>query len=382
MAPSRSLPALLALVLATGCGASDSTPSDTASPDVPPDALPDSLTDTASPDVPPDASPDSLPGDSASLDAGPDEEATPPVYPLDDTLRLNHLQAKGTHNSYHMWPPEGVFLQDFAYEMPPLPDQLELSGIRQFELDIHYDPADGLQVYHAPVIDANTTCLTLGECLSQIFDWSQANPGHHAVFVFIEPKDDVDPIKLTDKYDLMDETILSAWPRERLLAPDDVRGSAATLKAAILDTGWPTLGQTRDKLAVVMLDTGIHRTNYLAEHPNLEGRIMFVLSSGEEDFSSVIKIDDPESGSAEIQKRVQQGFIVRTRSDEMPQVAQFARMKTALDSGAHFLSTNYPAPVPDFEFVLDLPGGTPSRCNPLTAPPECTSPDIEALPGR
>lgn len=39
-------------------------------------------------------------GDANEPDAGHDAAA----YPLDDTLRVNHLQARGNHNSYHVRP--------------------------------------------------------------------------------------------------------------------------------------------------------------------------------------------------------------------------------------------------------------------------------------
>ena len=44
------------------------------------------------------------------VDAADVSEAdTPEVhYPLDDVLRINHIQSKGTHNSYHVRPPAAV----------------------------------------------------------------------------------------------------------------------------------------------------------------------------------------------------------------------------------------------------------------------------------
>ena len=50
----------------------------------------------------------------------------------------------------------------------------------------------------------------------------------------------------------------------------------------------------------------------------------------------------------------------------------------ALSGGAQFVSTDYE--VPDARlgpYVVKIPDGTPARCNPVTAPPKCTSADIE-----
>lgn len=49
----------------------------------------------------------------------------------------------------------------------------------------------------------------------------------------------------------------------------------------------------------------------------------------------------------------------------------------ALAGAVQILSTDSPAPVPHVDYVVEIPGGTPSRCNPKSAPSECTSEAIE-----
>ena len=44
------------------------------------------------------------------------------------------------------------------------------------------------------------------------------------------------------------------------------------------------------------------------------------------------------------------------------------------------LSTNFPGPVSFRSYYETILGGTPSRCNPVTAPPSCKSQDLENLP--
>src|SRR5262249_27055048 len=77
-----------------------------------------------------------------------------PAYPRDGTLRLNHMQVLGSHNSYHVQAPPPLFqaVSDFSeavaqtleYSHPPLAEQFDGQGIRQIELDIFYDPQGGL----------------------------------------------------------------------------------------------------------------------------------------------------------------------------------------------------------------------------------------------
>ena len=98
---------------------------------------------------------DVSPVESPSTDYG-----TESLYPLDDLLKVNHLQALGTHNSYHL--ASEITILPWRYNHLPLDQQLGQQGIRQFELDI-YDEAGTLNVYHIERLDQNTNCETLDE---------------------------------------------------------------------------------------------------------------------------------------------------------------------------------------------------------------------------
>ena len=56
-----------------------------------------------------------------------------------------------------------------------------------------------------------------------------------------------------------------------------------------------------------------------------------------------------------------------------------AGLDAALAVGATWLSTNFPAKVEGRSYVATIPGGSPSRCNPVTAPKSCTAKDVEDL---
>src|SRR5690606_5928561 len=68
---------------------------------------------------PPDAGRDGGPGrrdaGPPSVDASFDRLTGDVRHPLDDLLRLNHLQAEGTHNSYHLRVREDT-LDDWSYD--------------------------------------------------------------------------------------------------------------------------------------------------------------------------------------------------------------------------------------------------------------------------
>jgi hypothetical protein len=308
-------------------------------------------------------------------------------YPLDGVLRLNDLQAKGTHNSYHLISPiwNGNPPFDLDYEHAPLDVQLAEQGARKFELDLYWDPA-GFRVQHINFVDAASNCPTLVECLSILRDWSLANPWHHPIFVLIEPKGLYSPTMHSDEpitghYDQLDDEIRSVLePDGLLITPDEVRGAHATLREAILGDGWPTLRETRGRFLVVMLDTDVDRAQYVDGHPSLAGRAMFVTSSEGRDDAAVMRVDNSITGFATIQRLVALGYVIRSRADVIDDgVADEATRDAAIASGAHYLSTDFPAEGMRADgYWVDL-GGRPSRCNPITTAGVACSPlDIEA----
>lgn len=169
-----------------------------------------------------------------SLDPGP-------PYPMDTELRVTDLQVGGTHNSYHVEPPDPID-DSHRYTHAPLDVQLAEQGIRAFELDIHQEEEDGpLGVYHIKInqarIDAETTCKLFTDCLMDIRTWADVNRGHLPILIWVEVKDDVGGLAFLDLDDF-EEEILSVIPRDRLFTPDDLRADHGSLRAAIEADGW------------------------------------------------------------------------------------------------------------------------------------------------
>lgn len=311
---------------------------------------------------------------------GSDEEAPGGKtfeYPKDGELRVNHVQAKGSHNSYHVMAP-GMTVDALEYTHAPLDVQLGQQGVRQFELDTRYDADLGaFVVYHLPVIDKETRCERFVDCLAALASWSKQHPAHHPLFVQVEPKDGL-PADPESYFAMLEAEILSEWPKDRIITPDSVRGDSPTLREAIVTRGWPTLGETRGKLLFFVDDSGPWRAAYVGADQSLAGRLMFVDSEPGAPYEATYVMNDAKS--PEIPQAVKQGFIVRTRADGdnvEPFAGDTSTRDAAFASGATCVSTDYPAPVEGVDYVVEVPGGTPSRCNPLSAPPGCTSEDIE-----
>ena len=354
-------------VLAFGCGDEGGS-----TPDA---ALADGGPSDGGPPVPVDAQP-------AAFDATFMRAGDPPMHPQDDTLRLNHIQMEGTHNSYHKVP--DPVIPDWNYDNEPLDEQLESQGVRAFELDILWDRRRlRWRVVHIPTIDEETTCDLLLECLATIRGWSDGHPGHHPIFVQIEPKGDAFPdgAEGDERFEILDDEIRSIFGDELLVLPDAVQGDAATLREQLTSgEGWPTLGEVRGK-TLFFLNCGRNTcVRYANDGEGLAGRVIFADARNDDPWASVRVIN---GGGSSATVAVEAGFIVRSRAISMPGALEQseaelqAELDSVLASGAHIISTDVPEPREDVALHVEMPGGSPTRCNPVSAPGECTAAAIE-----
>ena len=352
---------------------------------------------------------------------------------VQECVRLNQIQVIGSHNTYHLrgkepfWSAFSNFVPDTAasldYSHPPLANQFSDQAVRQIELDVATDPKGGryanhrvlkvvnqptrstdpnlykpgLKVIHEPEVDWETTCSTLRLCLTQVRRWSIAHPGHVPIAVLLELKEDKtpDPLHLgfvsaqpfTPK-DLreLDATVRSEIPAKMLYTPDDLRGSARTLPAAIRTKGWPTLAEARGKVMFLMDNEGSVRSLYLRGHENLAGRVLFTSSKPGDPSAAFVKANDPKGLNGQrIQQLVRDGYVVRTRADADTKEARTGDTSTrdaALASGAQWVSTDYPTISDNIfgtPYFAAIPGGTVARCNPVNAPAGCESDLLERL---
>ncbi|MDQ1380407.1 MAG: hypothetical protein QOJ71_1126 [Actinomycetota bacterium] len=337
---------------------------------------------------------------------------TAAAYPLDNTLRMDQIQVLASHNSYHgrpypqvlaaLYKSTAALARTLDYTHAPLPQQFAI-GVRQIELDVWSDPAGGkyakpsfpiaqgvripdnpvmnepgFKIIHQADVDTNSTCLTFVLCLKLVKTWSDANPGHVPFGIQIEMKDDTANEPLFTE---LEKEILSVFSRTDMVTPDDVRGDAATLGAAVRAHGWPTLGQTRGKV-YFLLDNEGFRAAYLVGHPSLRGRLIFAPSSPGQDDAAFAKLNNPVGDATKIKAALAAHMIVRTRADADTGEARLndhSHEKVALSGGAQIVSTDYEQPDPKLGngYTTRIPGGTPARCNPVTAPPGCKSTDVE-----
>jgi len=340
----------------------------------------------------------------------------------DAQVRLNEIQVMGTHNSYRIRTPEALFsslqetlpelMAELDYGHRPLDEQFTQLGARQIELDVFADPdggryairsfneqaglpaeapepemyEPGLKVLHTDGVDWASTCWTFVDCLTEVRDWSLANDTHLPIMILVEAKtpitNDAGPFTAEDLATIDDE-IRSVFDDDQVITPDDVRGDAATLRGAVTTTGWPTLAESRGKVMFALDNGGEVRDAYIEGTPNLEGRMMFAtMASTDAPGAAFFKENNPTGENlSRIQDLVDQGFLVRTRSDSPGDQAvtnDRTQLEAALASGAQFVSSDYLEPDLNFSpYVAALPESGVARCNPVNAPPVCDSRELD-----
>lgn len=344
---------------------------------------------------------------------------------LDRRLRLNDLQAIGSHNSYkraippdelaahRARDPRGADALDYAH--PPLAEQLR-RGLRTLELDVFHDPeggrylhppgahrrgypappwpgADlarmrrpGFKVLHLADIDFRSRCVALQACLRELRDWSRAHPRHAPVLVLINAKDGpggpgavAPPPFDAAAFDALDVEIRAVFGRDHLIEPDDVQGAYPTLRDAVRAGRWPTLGEARGQVLFALDEEPRKVALYRGARRSLEGRAMFVNTDEASPAAAYLTLNDPVGQRARIARAVAAGFLVRTRADAdtfEARAGDTRRRDAAFSGGAQFVSTDYPWPDPRRgAYRVEFPAGGYLRCNP--ARPACRAPGHE-----
>lgn len=326
--------------------------------------------------------------------------------PFPAGLRLNDLQVIGTHNSYHIAPPTGLYTlfaeraRAWQYTHAPLRTQLSDQNIRALELDVHHDPQGGLfrhplfghgasallkqpgfKVFHVPSVDQGTRCVLLKDALTQIAAWSSEHANHVPILIQLELKESgyegpggyrIDPPPPFDAaaLDALDALIRESIGEARLITPDLVRGDAPTLEHAVTTRGWPELSKVVGRVMFILECGARARTHYLNGRPSGQGRACFIDAPVGSPAAAYLVVNDPISQCERIKDLLRRGYMVRTRADaDLREVRANdpTRRDAALASGANVISTDAPVPCSDLgsAYVCGLPEGGCWRRSPL-----------------
>ncbi|GAB3162620.1 phosphatidylinositol-specific phospholipase C1-like protein [Telluribacter humicola] len=330
-------------------------------------------------------------------------------------IPLNHIQVIGSHNSYKQAIDPALFQMlkqtsgDMAngidYSHISIIEQLNM-GLGNLEIDIYadaeggkyahpkgldwvnnqakaYDPEKqmmkpGFKIFHIQEIDFRSHYLTLENCLQDLKQWSDQNPGHQPVFITMNAKDQAIkregftvPEKFTSAVlDQLDRVILDKLGKDKLITPDQVRGKYSTLEEAVLQGNWPSLQEAKGKFIFVLDEKDEKRATYIQDHPSLKGRVLFANAEPGTPEAAILIMNDPVKEADRIQKLVKKGYIVRTRADANTTQARTndrSQYEAALKSGAQIITTDYYQKSTHFvsDYEVSFEGNQYFRLNPF-----------------
>ena len=329
-----------------------------------------------------------------------------------DSQSINTIQVIGSHNSYKKAIEPALFavleaqdethaVRGLQYDHIAIPEQLNL-GLRNLEIDIYadsqggrfsnpkglgmakpeeeYDPQGamlkpGFKILHVPDIDFRSSVATFEACLEMLRRWSDAHPDHEPVFITLEPKDGK-PNKLGTVpeaftpalFNEMDAVLKNVLGETKLITPDGVRGTYATLEEAVLKGNWPKLKDARGKFLIILDDSGAKRDLYKKGHPSLKGRMVFINAAPGTPEAATLFRNNPEDES--IPELVKKGYLIRTRADADTQEARAndrSHFEKAQQSGAQIITTDYYQPSRFFDspYKVQFSDGSYVRSNPI-----------------
>ncbi|WP_431611232.1 phosphatidylinositol-specific phospholipase C1-like protein [Chryseobacterium sp. 'Rf worker isolate 10'] len=332
-----------------------------------------------------------------------------------NNVKINEIQVIGSHNSYKKAILPEVYrylsqkdtlnaLPRIQYEHIPILQQLDL-GLRNLEIDVYADskggkyahpkildlvkttePFDpegkmkkpGYKMIHITDIDYQTWYYTLEDCLKDLKKWSDKHPDHDPVFITLEPKDGkanqfgTEPEHYTSKlFDDLDNELKKYLGKDKIIIPDDIRGSYTTLNEAVVKKNWPKVRDVKGKFLFVMDNNGENRDLYIKDHPSLKGRMIFTNSTPGTPESAVLFMNEPKKDDIVIKDLVKKGYIIRTRADADTMEARsedYSRFEKAKESGAQIITTDYYYPSKLFKsnYKVSFDNNTYERMNPVT----------------
>ncbi len=311
-----------------------------------------------------------------------------------DSLRLNDIRVIASHNSYKKLPHPKVlnFLSKFQdklgdqnnpayidYGHLPFGEQFSDYGVRGVELDVNYDPkgghyrrrrvnlfvfgqkqrvkdpsmkSPGFKLLHISDVDFETHYYTLIDGLKDIKKWSELNPRHIPIFINIEakgahPADQSKTLHFLGfkkcipfdsiAYSLLESEIASVFDREEIYTPADFKGSFETIRDKVNAQGWPYLKECLGKVIFIL------EGNNQKIYRNFESPLMFYYGEDRDPNTAFLLRNNPEGNEHDI-RRASDRFMIRTRSDSGTEESRnndFSRWKSALNSNAQIISTDY-----------------------------------------
>lgn len=128
-------------------------------------------------------------------------------------------------------------------------------------------------VKHSLLDKGNNNCCggSFSDCLKRINAWSDRNPNHTVITVFIDKKENWSEANEARKPNDLDNLLLSIFPKEKIYTPSLYKKNELNLKDASTKFNWPSIDSLKGKIIFVITNgTEITSRNVLDEYLTLQ----------------------------------------------------------------------------------------------------------------
>lgn len=159
-----------------------------------------------------------------------------------DCAKYNDVYRKAGHNSYEI--SEFLTLKE------------ALGTTQSIEIDFHGSGTNGRwEVRHANLFDGNHNNCGTGDdhfdiCLDDVIEWSNNNPNHEVITLFLDAKSGWNSSTGRSTSDF--DNLLSSTFGNKLFTPSDLKGTFLTVRAAAQANNWPLMNDLKGKIICVL----------------------------------------------------------------------------------------------------------------------------------
>jgi hypothetical protein len=304
---------------------------------------------------------------------------------LESGVRYNGLQYVATHNSYKLglsgvskvfFTAASLFMDmdknEYDYELATYTRQLD-AGMRVIEIDTGYmDILNNKRKYllcHHAILDNRSHAFDLRLALEELLLWSQNNPGHLPVTIIYEPKNEFlyAPGLKQHKLEQLNEidSIIRDVLGEHIFTAKDFLNGEEDFDIMRENNNFPLIQDMLGKFLFLQMPNEC-LDEYIAQDISLSTQVMVPsvwyhkLDTPYAQYKPFVFIDDPDTldgeGNNVARALSERNYLVRTRMDFFPRHSE-ERRKTAIDTLAVIVSTDYPKDNPMTDFYNAFDGG-------------------------
>ncbi|CAF2826261.1 unnamed protein product [Rotaria sp. Silwood2] len=251
-------------------------------------------------------------------------------------------------------------------------------------------------IYHLQLIDDKTNCYCLSECLQRIRRWSDTNPQHYPILLFLEIKQKFYEDLFTPltggvqcrHLQAIKSQLLEVFSIDSFIRPEQIRGNHSSIRSALKQQrqnelngnytydnyGWPPLSQSLAKILPVFLDNAYGSAADLFNTCEPLKNFLFIAQESlDRPYASIICTSNPFTEEQKLIESAASGLLTRILLGYGDQKL-FEKYTESQKYGINIISTGSVQcdDTPLCQSIAEnFPASAPIKCNKIRAPDFC-----------